>query len=261
MSSLAQKMSSMDSKIILLEQHVGDCNGKVIEIEASRSHDSAVCDEILSKQRAFKKSMKDENVKCDRLSEDFARLKAENVRLNEELLDLQSRSMRENLLFFNFAEEAMSDDRKNEDCSSKIVKFCSNDLNIEGVKIDRAHRIGRFKPGATRPIVAKFHSPAIKKKVKKLHMSKKSRPIMVLVNNILSNSRQAQVTNTLDAKSSYIKKQAVLDRDKLFIDNKMYTVNSLPIRELEHVVVPQNDRAQQTGSGTHAPAPEIMPEH
>lgn len=68
------------------------------------------------------------------------KLIADNVNLLEEILDLRSRSMRDNLLFFNVPET------DGENCQKLILEICDKDLNIEKAKtalvIDRAHRIG-----------------------------------------------------------------------------------------------------------------------
>lgn len=76
------------------------------------------------------------------------RLRNDNDRLSEELLDLQSRSMRDNLLFYGFPEESAIGDRNTENCVSKVLDFCRDKLEISDahdiMKIERAHRVGRY---------------------------------------------------------------------------------------------------------------------
>ncbi|KAK3096697.1 hypothetical protein FSP39_002459 [Pinctada imbricata] len=82
----------------------------------------------------------------------------------EEIIDLQCRSMRDNLMFYNIPEE------HDENCSEIIGTFMERNLKIhgakDGVKIERAHRIGKRRRGGQRPIVAKFHSFQDRKKVR-----------------------------------------------------------------------------------------------
>lgn len=238
-STMSQKMNSLDTRITFLENKVSDYNGTLTELQVSRSHDSATCDEILSKQASIDKILHEERSKSDRLTHDLNQLKFENERLCEEIIDLQGRSMRENLLFFNFDEEINFEVRKAEDCSSKIVNFCKDDLKIENVKIDRAHRVGKYTQGKTRPIVAKFHDPPVKESVKKSAIDNKdktSKSVNDQFPKIVQERRRQLIPWMLKAR--YLNKRAVLDRDRLFIDNKLYTVSSLPIKELEHVRLP-----------------------
>ena len=74
----------------------------------------------------------------------------------EKLLDLQSREMRDNLIFYGIDEEK---DETDKDCVEKVLKLVENELKITHAKqilIYRAHRMGRYQRTKTRPIVAKF---------------------------------------------------------------------------------------------------------
>ena len=78
--------------------------------------------------------------------------------LNSKIVDLQSRSMRENLFFFGLAGHR-GQGRQN--CVNLIEDFCETELEIEGIgnSIERAHRIGKFNGTASgRPVVLKFAS-------------------------------------------------------------------------------------------------------
>lgn len=66
-------------------------------------------------------------------------------------VDLEARSRRKNLIFGGHSEEG------SEDCSRKIATFLSQKLDIQqNVVIDKAHRLGRFKPGRNRAIIVAF---------------------------------------------------------------------------------------------------------
>ena len=70
--------------------------------------------------------------------------------MEDSITDLQSRSMRENLLFFGLAE--YKGERK-ENCVSLIDDFCETQLGLSsiGENIERAHRIGKFDEGRNTP--------------------------------------------------------------------------------------------------------------
>ena len=57
-----------------------------------------------------------------------------NENLKEEIVDLQGRSMRDNLLFFGFEECRTSEDPANEQCINKILQFCEAQLGIQNAK-------------------------------------------------------------------------------------------------------------------------------
>ncbi|KAH3862111.1 hypothetical protein DPMN_025074 [Dreissena polymorpha] len=69
------------------------------------------------------------------ISKDFEKIRAENKSLCDEVVDLKARSMRNNLLVFNFDEENTFDDRKHENCTNKIHEFCEKDLAMSGARI------------------------------------------------------------------------------------------------------------------------------
>ena len=81
--------------------------------------------------------------------------------LSTEVVDLKARSMRNNLLFYNFREI------QNENCEESVNIFSQNDLSInahEGLIIEACHRVGppRSTNARPRPIVARFMSEKMK---------------------------------------------------------------------------------------------------
>jgi hypothetical protein len=66
-------------------------------------------------------------------------------------IDLEARSRRNNLIFGGIPEN------KDENCFQVISDFLQTNLQIEPCPpMPRAHRLGRFKPGSTRPIIVYF---------------------------------------------------------------------------------------------------------
>ena len=78
-------------------------------------------------------------------------------KLRNKLVDLEDRSRRDNLVFFNIPEAA---DGTNESCEQLVVDVIGHTgIKMGDVWIDRAHRLGpisKKKEGKTRPIIAKF---------------------------------------------------------------------------------------------------------
>ena len=73
--------------------------------------------------------------------------------MNEKLLDLESRSMRENLMFCGLPESTP------DNCEQLVKDPIRNTLNIDhtDITLDRVHKIGNERAQKPRPIVAKFH--------------------------------------------------------------------------------------------------------
>ncbi len=84
-------------------------------------------------------------------------LSEENKKIKETVIDLQARSMRDNLVFSGIPESA------EEDPEATVKNFIKTYLKlpedtVENICFERVHRMGAKKPGAPRPrpIVAKF---------------------------------------------------------------------------------------------------------
>jgi hypothetical protein len=105
--------------------------------------------------------LKDEVEKTKRSDEENRRkireLEDTNRRLQESVVDLKARSMRDNLLFFNVKED------EKENTTEKIYDILEQNLEIfdarNKVKIDRSHRVGRKRVSQRKPraIVVKFN--------------------------------------------------------------------------------------------------------
>lgn len=101
----------------------------------------------------------------EEVSSHINRLEETQKDIEKTLIDLQCRSMRDNLLFFGLAEP---DGNRKENCVNIVDEFCEDYLGISNISqdIERAHRIGRRRSGEFRPVVVKFSSVRIREKVR-----------------------------------------------------------------------------------------------
>ncbi|XP_045174508.2 uncharacterized protein LOC123535821 [Mercenaria mercenaria] len=226
-SNLTQKMTVIDQRVSSLESKVHEQNSKLTEFEVSRNFDSQSNDEIRKKQCDIDKQVKSGLESNKKVMSECESLKQETHRLSEEVIDLQSRSMRDNLLFFNFDEDISAEARKNEDCCSKIYTFCKNDLGMADaqtrIQIDRAHRIGKFTPGKKRPIVAKFNHTPDKIEVKQKVLERKD-AISIRCSDqypkVIQDRRKKLIPELIKARDE--NKEAVLRYDKLYINGSLF---------------------------------------
>ena len=117
---------------------------------------------ILSKVAMNENRFNRIDCKLDSLARGQKRLKAvegvlksyeDRIKLLEyKSIDIEARGRRNNLLFYGFGE------MRNEDCREKICNFVCEKFGLrrDAVVIERAHRVGKFMLGKTRPIIVAF---------------------------------------------------------------------------------------------------------
>ena len=231
--SMMSKLTKMESRIDSLEVQCKSTDAKIIDLEASRNFDSQLCDELKQENISLKQQVSANEKQTKILEQDLRKQQTINHDMSESIVDLQSRSMRENLLFHGFEECKTSEDWKSEDCSAQILDFCCNKLGIEDaktrIKLDRAHRVGKYDRAKTRPIVAKFNFFGDKVEIKNASRSKLSNEPQRVGDQFpqaIRERRQKLIPYFVEAKSAG--KPAVLSYDKLYMDNKTYTADNLP---------------------------------
>ena len=234
LSNLTKRLSIMDTRVSSVETSITDTNKRLIELEVSRSVDSQSCDEIRSKQKQIDTDIKQERIRSTNMKKEFDQLKLTNKKLTDDIVDLQSRSMRDNLLFFNFDELPTPSARSEENCVAKILDFCINHLNIpdarESIKIDRANRIGIYDNTKKRPILVKFNCFQDKTSIKQCaYTSLKNSHYRVSDQypKAIQNRRRALIPHLINARDS--NKRAVLSYDKLYIDGDLFTGEATPV--------------------------------
>ncbi|KAJ8307756.1 hypothetical protein KUTeg_014692 [Tegillarca granosa] len=173
LDTVNETVNKIKSQLNSVEQETKRLDGKIKDIEKSTESISQFFDEQKQSVDSIKCVIKDMTKQINNQAADidktFVEVKSENDRLKHELLDIKMRSMRDNLLFFNITET------NGEDCVNVIDEFCGNKLGIrdaKDIKIDRAHRIGKYRDNKPRPIVAKFNFYGDRERIRKLGKEK-----------------------------------------------------------------------------------------
>ena len=89
-------------------------------------------------------------------------MKSKNKALEKKIIDLQSRSMRDNLVFYNIKEEEKYSDEEKVDTEAVLSKFIKENMKVTSkISLERVHRMGKAKTGTDgsivpAPIVEKF---------------------------------------------------------------------------------------------------------
>ena len=208
-STLTVKVSDIEVKVKNLEQ-------KVATLENSRDFDSESVQNLNTKQKEIDSLLlKMKNIETEQ-SKKESDLKAQ-------VLDIQCRSMRDNLIFFGIPEEKGETD---EDCVRKILSFIEEQLDMEAasihIKLHRAHRMGRFNPTKVRPIVAKFAYYPDRERVRKSagKLKNTSYGISQQFPKEIMDKRRKLVPIMKDARAKG--KDAYIAVDKLYINGVLY---------------------------------------
>ena len=197
---------------------------KIGNIEQSRDFDSRSVDEMRGRHNEIDKMLKEVRKSQKALSD------GEN-KVKEQLVDLKCREMWDNLLFYNVDEERGETD---DACMKKVLGIIEYEMRIENARRDmrlqRAHRIGRFINGKTRPIVAKFVLYPDRERVRKassvLREANSKYGVSQQFPKEIQDRRKALVPIMKQARNEG--KDAYIVVDKLYIDKVLYRGPACP---------------------------------
>ena len=170
---------------------------------------------------------------CDSFEKTSKSLKEKSAELDKKLIDLEARSMRENLMFYGITEEG---DKEN--CEAKVKQVLKDVLhmeNVENIIFDRAHRVGQ-RSAATRPIVVKFHYYSQREKVRQTAFGVELKSAKLGVGaQIPKDIRDARIPLYQAMKKAKDEGKSVkFIGKKLFIDDSEYKTGPATDRKMEH---------------------------
>lgn len=146
LTAIEQRLTAMDNRVALIEIIHKEFNALRESLEFSQSQIS----DLANKNKTLEKTVA-------LLSTQLTSVSAENKTMRESILDLQARSMRDNVVFSGIPERASENPEKT------IKDFMVTQLKlpldtVSQISLDRVHRLGATKPDSKRPrpIVAKF---------------------------------------------------------------------------------------------------------
>ena len=176
----------------------------------------------------------------------IARLTRENEELKRKLTQMETYSRRDNLVFYGLPE------RRNEVVEASILKLLFEaKIDMDSNSIVRAHRLGKFVNGKTRPVIVRFHH--FKNKMYVLRSSSQiiqCSPFKLRISEdfpqeVLDNRKVLLPVYHTARKILPKEKRVNLVADQLFIGAKRYTVSNiheLPDELSPHsVATPSND--------------------
>ena len=162
-------------------------NNRLLDVEIYCQNQSDSFDDLHKKADSCSnqiKNIKDEN---GYLRHQLAEMKSNYASLNDDFLELKTRSMQENLLFFDIPEpeqpRSTNDVRgrkghEPENVETSLRNHITDELSldpsssVDDIKFDRVHRLGPFRSDRNsrsnpRPIIAKFERFTDREKIRK----------------------------------------------------------------------------------------------
>ena len=151
---IEKTVNSINSKVSDLETKMKDLDVRVNETEKSCAYSSAETETNKKDIKQSKDDIKQLKKDCDNLKKGSASFTKQASEMDRKLTDLESRSMRDNLMFYGLKEGGDA-----ENCGEQVKELMVSVLHVDNannILFDLVHRVGQ-KSGKNRPIVAKFH--------------------------------------------------------------------------------------------------------
>ena len=256
--SIISRLNSIELKIANNSSKISETNAKIISIESGQVFVSEQYDSMKKEFDVNKQQLKQIQGQLKVVTDENKTLKSDNAVFQEDIIDLQCRSMRDNLVFVGIPEgqnQAFSQEgiaqagdsmetcqagtssqtqmsyanaAAGEDCKAKVHEFCEKILKIPNARtriyIDRAHRVGAYKPNRPRAIVVKFQDTESKMLVKGALKANnlKDSPYGVFEQypQMVQERRRALIPVMVEARKAG--KTAYLVRDKLYINHRLF---------------------------------------
>ncbi|CAG2247197.1 unnamed protein product [Mytilus edulis] len=222
LDSLSDKMSKFHSTLNTLVSNVDNVTKRVVEIEQSLEFLNTKYETSKQEHDTVKKDIKEIKQCYTDVSSNITHFCTDLEDLKERHIDLQTRSMRENLVFSGIPQT--NPEEESEETEQILINFMKTSLKIESpVEFQRAHRFGKSDKNM-RPIVCRFKTfkdrEIVRKSAKELKGTKYG--ISEQYPKEINDRRKVLWPYFKEAKHQ--RKKAYLKRDKLFIDGTEFII-------------------------------------
>ena len=253
-------------------------NRRLIEVEVSCQSNSDSFDSIMKSSDKHQQELSKLQQENNYLNSQLQEVKYNFSNLNENFLELQSRSMQENLLFFGIEEEPLAR-LQSDEASGERDQPAENTENTETIlrdflvrvlkinreseaqiKFDRVHRLGKRKRQNQnpRPIVAKFENYTDRELVRKAGMDLNSNPdtkmkVREQFPREIEERRKLLYPAMYRIKNKKPNARVNLIRDKLYVDGQLYIPENDPEYRLPRADTYQTQESRNNPATTNIP--------
>lgn len=205
------------------------------DVHAGQAQILAKLESIELKQKELENQLHGINSRVEVTEDRITRTEQREKAMMAKLDDLENRGRRSNLVFFGVPDVTV---KETWETSEKLVSnVCRDVLGLKDISIERAHRIGAYKNGKTRPIVACFSSWKMRESV--MHNATKFKGTDYSVSEDFSQAvqeKRRKLWNYAKEMKQNKDSRVYLNYDKLVIDGESFIWHSeknepVPVRK------------------------------
>jgi uncharacterized coiled-coil protein SlyX len=224
-NSMCVKLYDMETKVTVLES-------KVNEFEKSISFIDTSVDESKTDLTKAKDDLKKMKKLCDDMQTTVSDYQKREETHVEKILDLEARSMRDNLIFYGLEEPQkpkQGEKPKPDNCEELVKALISNTLEIDtdGMEFNRIHRLGGDRAKKPRPIIVNFHRYADREKVRIKSYDKDTKNALKDLKQGIGVQMPQQYRDARKVFSEYIKAEENSGKEMRIMGNKLYVDGKL----------------------------------
>lgn len=217
--SINQKLSGLDTRIALIEV----LHKEFQSLRESLEYSHEQIEKLTKENKTLHKTVDTITDQLTSVTTQLSTITAENKTMKETILDLQARSMRDNLVFSGIPEHTADDPEKTvKDFMKLQLKLPADTVN--NITFHRVHRLGQKNTtnNRPRPIVAKFEHFKQKELVK--HQGKQLKGTDYGLNDQYPKDIMDRRKKLFPIRKQMISegKKAVISVDKLYINGQLY---------------------------------------
>ena len=157
-NSIKQAVSNTQSEVFKLSTDMSTMKTKIDDYDNSIQKYSDMCDDIVSSYTERESELDHVMDKLITIQIQQNQMQEKQSKMEEKLIEVQWRGMRENLIFTGIAEKNLPYGEF-ENVELTLKNFLRDEMNItQDIQFDRVHRVGKFDRNHSfpRPIIAKF---------------------------------------------------------------------------------------------------------
>ena len=270
MRELKQTVTQVESSVQNMDKQIKKTSETMNDYQISINTYSELCDDMLQDQ-ASKDSLVDELLtRVNKLEFEQEALKSKQVKAESNLVDLQCRSMQDNLIFTGISEVELKEGEKFENVEKTLNDFLQTEMNIDiPIAYHRVHRVGVYdknEPGySPRPIIAKFERFKDREYIRsEAPKTLRNKPYGVREQfpKVIEDKRKLLYPEMKKARRNENNKVRMV-RDKLFINNKEFvadpkmTEDNISRHGRSEKPLNTNHRFQRNIHAQQSPSPNI----
>ena len=218
--SINNRLAALDARISLIEV----LHKEFQQLRHSLEYSQNQIESLTKENTSLRSAISTINTQLPAVSAQLTTISAENNALKETILDLQTRSMRDNLIFSGITESSTTEDPEKlvKDFMLKQLKLPPDTVN--NITFHRVHRLGRNLHNTTRPrpIIAKFEHYKQKELVQKQGRQLKGTHFGLNDQFPQEINRRRKQLLPIRKQMMSQNKKAVLIVDKLYVEGQLF---------------------------------------